>query len=105
VAGEVGWARGLACLLAVVEGGAMGHCDCHTSWDCGRRVGSLVMAELCHCCGATCPNSWSAPRGYVQDGHGHTYCDVRCEAAEAKAEGLAAMVATTRLLLTGGVGA
>ncbi len=59
----------------------MGHCPCHTNWDCGRRVGYAGCAALCAACGATCPNSWSAPDGYVHDGKGNVFCDVSCEAS------------------------
>jgi len=58
----------------------MGHCDCHTNWDCGRRVGPLAHAVTCAGCGATCPNSWSGPTGYISDGKGNTFCGPVCEA-------------------------
>jgi hypothetical protein len=43
-----------------------------------RRVGPLLFAALCHGCGATCPNTWSDPHGYVPVG-GRVYCNEQCE--------------------------
>lgn len=43
-----------------------------------RTVGPLSRASKCAACDATCPNTWSDPRGYVQV-DGEVYCDEECE--------------------------
>lgn len=57
----------------------MGHCPCHTNWDCGRRVGPLRSAHVCSGCGATVPNSWTSQNLAVQDGNGNAFCSEACE--------------------------
>lgn len=46
-----------------------------------RRVGPVSQAAICAGCGATVPNTWSDPRGYVHVG-GKVYCGIRCEAMD-----------------------
>lgn len=43
-----------------------------------RRVGPVNLATICAGCGATCPNAWSDPRGYVHVA-GKVFCDADCE--------------------------
>jgi hypothetical protein len=44
-----------------------------------RTVGPLAKAGICAGCGATVPNTWSDPRGYVQV-DGKVFCSAECEA-------------------------
>lgn len=43
-----------------------------------RRVGPVASAAICAGCGATVPNAWSDPRGYVHVA-GKLFCSTDCE--------------------------
>jgi hypothetical protein len=61
-----------------------------------RRVGPVNRAAICAGCGATVPNTWSNPHGYVHVG-GKVYCDARCEARQTDHARIAARKALARL--------
>lgn len=47
-----------------------------------KTVGPLNHAAKCDTCSATCPNTWSDPRGYITDAEGKVYCGQNCYAAQ-----------------------
>lgn len=61
-----------------------------------RRVGPMASAAICADCGATVPNAWSDPRGYVHVG-GKVFCDADCEARATRQAPLARIEARKAL--------
>lgn len=51
-----------------------------------RTKGSMSKAMRCDGCGATCPNTWSDPHGYIhvkehESKDEYVYCNEQCEEA------------------------